>query len=380
MAIGFCLILCSCGDPEVKVVDAPKPKILPNSQAPRQLSLYSQYSNPQMLFGDENDQPEGLGRSKFKREKSLKKSLVDDDIAKAVALSIADERRKKEEKQKEDEFLSQALEQCFQEQQRTFTSLFDENEALRSNSENILMLNPFKDPRIFYVRSIRQPNGWLCGYFALFNAWMIENCVEQPQQIPLQEQFSKFFSPVNYNFVKFKEFYDQSSVRAYAQKGLPAIQPDFYSEEICKKFAFQILCPSATNENNINYLENDGMGCVWENLHRSCNESEFYFLCFVRGSVQDLRIDKVGTNFSGSNIVEVCNVIKDKIINDKSKITFFFCNTGDHWFLVAILNYPVNPSMIIMDSLNRQLHETNDLKIVIFLKQQFLDDELEVCF
>jgi len=208
------------------------------------------------------------------------------------------------------------------------------------------------DSRISYVRSILQPNAWLCGAFVLFNAFMVEKFLEQNTDI------ESFFSPQNgfYTYDKFKEFYtSQNGDSLFDVVYKKRLSAGKYLE--IDEFGFN--CPSRGNKNNVNYLEDSEI----EEIARKLNLKEHYFLAIIDKKVivnhVETTLEKIKFNLKKQNSLAV--------------IHFFCLVNSNHWVLISIINSLKGPKMIVMDSLSEVMRPSvGVLRFITALKKIFI--------
>jgi len=99
-----------------------------------------------------------------------------------------------------------------------FRKRVERNEQLRMDPKFRLIPNIFENPRIFHVRSLRQPNDWMCGHYVLFNSRFLQFGLLGQNFNPhylFANNLLNFFSPESYKSTLFFEFYREASIKAY---------------------------------------------------------------------------------------------------------------------------------------------------------------------
>ena len=220
------------------------------------------------------------------------------------------------------------------------------NEEALSDAAGRIIENGFGDParRIFHLRSLRQVNGWLCGYFVLYNAYLVNRIIRDDKcnlvksALCMSDSYQRDF----FTHDKFKEFY-RTVVYAHYRGNLT--QNDIRTG-----------LPVRDREDAFrNFLSDDEL----ININKRAR-GQFYVIGegIVRGSNDTYM-------FSDEDVEEL---IKRQFDKKRGPCVYSFaCHAGNHWVLISLVKQegdPV-PALIVMDSANEDSLEDEARAAVI---------------
>ena len=204
------------------------------------------------------------------------------------------------------------------------------------------------DP-IYYVRSLHQPNSWLCSHFLLYNAFFVQHIANQDKGAITTFRLLNTDLWKEYSYEAFKRNY-RETFNIYRDRGVAKAPP--YDSD---------LGISVFNQEEIskNHLDGDEIFKA-----RKLSKSPKSYPIFVsEGQAQFIFFDfedPIGRDMFEKSATDI---LKD-IYNDRKNwlVKFFACREGrdeasQHWILLSLVHNMKNDSisMIIMDSANAEI-------------------------
>ncbi len=230
---------------------------------------------------------------------------------------------------------------------------------------------------IFYFTSVRQTNGWTCGYWTIPNALALQSAFEQNK---VSTDFISRFALDFFRILGEKETQGKYTGIAYCQK--------FLHE---KSGTHKEIDSEGKEVTVSNFLEGSKEFLDAGNIVKLCSLPHVYLknlhiLAFSGGRDEGILFEQTAPgvpeeyrNYAKEYLTESCiEYIRNDLAQSQKALHLFICNLQvpePHWILIAVMKLSPNsrPVMAILDSYNIDLKDTGDMiEFVKFLHTAFI--------